>query len=175
MKKSTALPCNLFLIGFMGTGKSALAGCLNRQFGIKRIEMDDQIARREGMSIPEIFDKKGEEYFRDAETRFLRAMSRERGAVISCGGGAPLRSCNVQAMRENGKIVLLTATPETVRKRVSGNRSRPLLKGRDTAEAIGELMEQRRQAYEQAADLVIRTDGKTIEEIAGELMKLIRK
>ena len=68
MKNMNELPFNLFLIGFMGTGKSALASCLHRQYHMELVEMDEKIAEQEGMSIPEIFEQKGEPYFRDAET-----------------------------------------------------------------------------------------------------------
>ena len=165
MRKTGKLSYNLFLIGFMGTGKSALAACLHRRFGLKLIEMDEEIAKQEGMTIPEIFERNGEEYFRDAETALLRSISEGKGTVVSCGGGVPLRQCNVDIMRKGGKTVLLTAEPETVKKRVSGNRNRPLLRGRETAEAIRELMEERRPSYEKAADFVISTDGKTVDGI----------
>ena len=174
MKNMNELPFNLFLIGFMGTGKSALASCLHRQYHMELVEMDEKIAEQEGMSIPEIFEQKGEPYFRDAETALLRALGTKKGAVVSCGGGVPLRECNVEAMRQSGKIVLLTASPKTVKKRVSGNRNRPLLRNRESVESIRELMEERRPRYEQAADLVIATDGKTVEEICGELIRRLQ-
>ena len=155
MKNMNELPFNLFLIGFMGTGKSALASCLHRQYHMELVEMDEKIAEQEGMSIPEIFEQKGEPYFRDAETALLRALGTKKGAVVSCGGGVP-------------------ASPETVKKRVSGNRNRPLLRNRESVESIRELMEERRPRYEQAADLVIATDGKTVEEICGELIRRLQ-
>lgn len=159
---------NLYLIGFMGAGKSTVAEAFEKD-GWKRIEMDETISREAGMTIPEIFSKYGEEHFRKQETDLLRRLSKETDTIVSCGGGAAMREENVNLMKSSGKIVLLTASPEVILSRVQGNDDRPLLKGRMNRAGISELMEQRRPAYESAADLTVSTDGKTPEEIAAEI------
>ena len=105
---------NIVLIGFMGAGKSTISDYLSTMFDMDIVEMDQVIAEREEMSIPDIFATYGEEYFRDLETNLLIEMQSHKNAVISCGGGAALREKNVAEMKKNGRVVLLTATPETI-------------------------------------------------------------
>ena len=162
---------NIVLIGFMGTGKSTVSDCLHSMFGMKVVEMDQVIAEREQMSIPDIFAAYGEEYFRGLETRLLVEMQSQKNTVVSCGGGAALRERNVAEMKKNGKVVLLTASPETVYERVKDDGGRPLLEGRKDVKGISELMEQRREKYEAAADIVINTDNKTVLEVCEELVQ----
>ncbi len=114
------------------------------------------------MSIPDIFATYGEEYFRNLETELLRELRAENGCVISCGGGVALREENVAEMKKNGRVVLLTASPETIYERVKDSNDRPLLNGNKNVEFIADLMEKRREKYEAAADVVIRTDHKTV-------------
>ena len=162
---------NIVLIGFMGTGTSTVSDCLHSMFGMKVVEMDQVIAEREQMSIPDIFAAYGEEYFRGLETRLLVEMQSRKNTVVSCGGGAALRERNVAEMKKNGKVVLLTASPETVYERVKDDGGRPLLEGRKDVKGISELMEQRRAKYEAAADIVINTDNKTARQVCEELVQ----
>lgn len=161
---------NILLIGFMGTGKSTVSAYLKKAFDMDVIEMDQVIAKREQMSISDIFKIKGEEYFRDLETNLLIEMQAKTNTVISCGGGVPMRERNVAEMKKNGKVVLLTASAETILKRVKNNHDRPLLEGNKNVEFISELMEKRREKYEAAADIVIQTDGKNKKEICDEIV-----
>ena len=96
-------------------------------------------------------------------------LGSQDGRILSCGGGAVLRPENVEALKENGVIVLLTATPETVYGRVKNGQDRPVLKGRMSVEGISGLMEKRRPAYEAAASFSVATDGRTPQEIAEEI------
>ena len=162
---------NIVLIGFMGAGKTTISDYLSTVFAMDIVEMDQVIAEREEMSIPDIFETYGEEYFRDLETGLLIEMQSRKNSVISCGGGAALRERNVNEMKKNGRVVLLTAKPETIYERVKDNHDRPLLEQNKTVPYIKELMEQRREAYEAAADLTIETDGKTAEQICTELLQ----
>lgn len=162
---------HIFLIGFMGSGKSTNAACLARLADAKRIEMDDAITESQGMEIREIFRKYGEEHFRDLETGFIKSLLDREPAVVSCGGGAVLREENVRLMKSMGKIVLLTARPETIFERVKDSGDRPVLNGHMNLEYIKELMETRRPRYEAAADFSVATDGKTAEEICLEILK----
>ena len=165
---------NIMLIGFMGTGKSTVATCLCKEYGMEIIEMDELIARREGMSIPDIFAKHGEEYFRDLETNLVIEIQSETNKVVSCGGGVVLRERNVEEMKKSGCIVLLTAEPATILERVKDDDNRPLLRGNKNVEFISEMMEKRRAKYEAAADVVIHTDGKEIDEICKEIITKVQ-
>ena len=166
---------NIFLIGFMGSGKSTVAACFGKKYAMNIVEMDEAIAEKEGRSIPKIFAEDGEEYFRNLETGFLEELKKRNNQIISCGGGVVLRKENISVMKESGKVVLLTASPEEILKRVKNDEGRPLLKGRKNVEAITELLEERRMKYEMAADIVVKTDGKTADEICEEIMKEIER
>lgn len=165
---------NLYLIGFMGAGKSTVAKVFQKQYQMQLIEMDEEIVRRENRTISEIFAVEGEVYFRNLETELIRDIQKKSDQIISCGGGAVLRAENVAMMKENGIIVLLTAAPETILERVKGNQDRPLLNGNMNIEYISGLMEKRRAVYETAADVFIATDGKTAIEICGEIMDKLK-
>ncbi len=166
---------NIFLIGFMGCGKSTVATNLNQMYGMHVVEMDQVIAEQQKMSIADIFEQYGEPYFRDLESDLLKKIGAGSNQVISCGGGVVLREQNVAEMKKNGQIVLLTAKPENILKRVSGNDDRPILKGRKNVQSIAELMETRREKYEGAADVVVATDDKSITEISEEIIRKIRR
>ena len=94
----------------MGTGKSTVARNMKGKYHMEILEMDETIAEREGMSIPDIFSKKGETYFRDLETALLGETEEKDNMVVSCGGGVVLREQNVESMKKSGYIVLLTAS-----------------------------------------------------------------
>lgn len=162
---------NIVLIGFMGAGKTSISEYLKTLFAMDVIEMDQIIAEREGMSIPDIFEVHGEQYFRDLETNLLIEMQERKNVVISCGGGTPLRECNVVEMKKNGRVVLLTASPETIFDRVKDSHDRPVIENNKNVTFIADLMEKRRAKYEAAADIVINTDGKSIIEVCEELVQ----
>ena len=149
---------NIVLIGFMGAGKTTISDYLSTVFDMEIVEMDQVIEEREEMSIPDIFATYGEEYFR-------------KNVIISCGGGTALRQRNVEEMKKNGRVVLLTASPQTIYERVKDSDERPVLKGRKNVEGIAELMEQRREKYEAAADLVVQTDHKSVLQVCEELVQ----
>ena len=165
---------NIVLIGFMGAGKSTISEFLKTVFAMDVIEMDQIIAERQGMTISDIFETYGEDYFRDLETNLLIEMQSKKNMVISCGGGVPMRERNVAEMKKNGRVVLLTAKPETILNSVKDNHDRPLLEGNKTVSYITDLMEKRREKYQAAADIVIETDGKSELEICEELVKKLR-
>ncbi|MEE3391690.1 MAG: shikimate kinase [Candidatus Cryptobacteroides sp.] len=165
---------NLVLIGFMGVGKTTMSDYFNTMFAMDVIEMDQIIARREGMSIPDIFEVHGEEYFRNCETELLVEMQSRNNVVISCGGGVPMRERNVTEMKKNGRVILLTAEPETILERVRDDHSRPLLEDNKNVAFIRALMDKRRDKYEAAADIIIKTDGKSIQQIGEEIILQLR-
>ena len=150
---------NIVLIGFMGAGKSTISEFLKTAFAMDVIEMDQIIAEREGMSISDIFEVYGEQYFRDLETNLLIEMQSRTNVV----------------MKKNGRVVLLTAKPETILDRVKDSHDRPLIENNKTVPFIAELMEKRREKYEAAADIVIETDGKDELQICEELIHRLRQ
>ncbi len=165
MEKKT----NIFLIGFMGAGKSTVARRLSEACGMRLIEMDEQIEQEQGMKIPEIFASQGEAYFRGLETALLEDLGRSGGNVVSCGGGVPMRECNVREMRRSGRIICLSAQPETIYERVRHSHNRPLLEGNMNVSYISELMQARLPKYLEAADVIVCTDERSVEEICGEI------
>ena len=166
---------NIVLIGFMGAGKSTISEFLKNSFAMEVIEMDQIIAEREGMTISDIFEVYGEQYFRNLETNLLIEMQSKTNVVISCGGGTPMRECNVVEMKKNGRVVLLTAKPETILDRVKDSHDRPLIENNKTVPFIADLMEKRREKYEAAADIIIETDGKDELQICEELILRLRQ
>ncbi len=166
---------NICLIGFMGVGKSAVSGELFNITKRKLYDTDEVIVSREGRSIPEIFSADGEDYFRSVESKVVADLSAQRGRIISCGGGVATRQNNVDVMRSSGVIVLLTAKPKTILKRVGNDKNRPLLKDRKTPEAVAELMASRLSAYESAADITVATDDLTPQEVAKKIVLSVAK
>ena len=171
IQAKTLFPKNIVLIGFMGAGKTSVASCLAEQFAIPVIETDQEIVKREGMSIPEIFKAHGETYFRDRESDVFRDVKEGQQMIISAGGGAVLRDENVKNMKENGIIVLLTASPAAILARVRDSKDRPLLNGNMNEDYISSLMEKRRKRYEEVADLVIDTTEKTVPEVCEAIVR----
>lgn len=164
---------NIFLIGFMGCGKSTMARLLAEKTGAELIEMDETIETEAGMSINEIFEKYGEDHFRDLESGLIFKITEKGGAVVSCGGGAILRPENVENMKKNGQVVYLSAQPETIYKRVRHSTTRPLLNGNMNVEYITSLMEKRLPRYLAAADKTIVVDGKEKQEVLEEILLTI--
>ncbi|SEA56634.1 shikimate kinase [Pseudobutyrivibrio sp. ACV-2] len=164
---------NIFLIGFMGTGKTTIANGLNSKYGMQIIDMDAQIEKDENMTIPDIFAFKGETFFRDLETNLIKNIQIMDNVVISCGGGAVLREENVQEMKKSGKIILLEATPETILERVKNSHNRPLLEGNKNVGYIRELMGKREEKYKVAADFVVCVDDRAVDDIVEEIYKRV--
>ena len=165
IQAKTLFDKNILLIGFMGAGKSTVSAKLSELLAMEIMEMDAHIQEKEGMSIKEIFAVNGEEYFRNCESNTLIELREKKHMVVSCGGGVPLREKNVELMKNSGYVVWLTATPEAIYERVKDSTERPLLNGNMNVLFIQNLMESRREKYERAADIVIDTTGKEIEEI----------
>ena len=164
---------NIFLIGFMGAGKSTVARAMKKHYGMRLIEMDEQIEKQEKMSVPKIFEVHGEPYFRKLETDLLEGLSSQENTVVSCGGGVPMRACNVEAMRKSGKVIYLSTSPQQIYERVKTSHNRPLLEGNMNVEYISKLLSQRLPKYLEAADAVVSTDGKRVEDICKEIIGLI--
>ena len=163
----------LFFIGFMGVGKTSVSAALGQMLQLPVMEMDEEIAQQEGMTIPEIFAQKGESHFRQCETALLEGLAAGSACLVSCGGGVPMRQENVAAMRRCGTVVLLTARPEVILERVKDSDQRPLLQGKKNVADIAALMAQRRSAYEAAADVTVDTSDLTIEEVCRAVLRQV--
>ncbi|OIO33491.1 MAG: hypothetical protein AUJ70_03170 [Candidatus Omnitrophica bacterium CG1_02_40_15] len=161
---------NIILVGFMGTGKSVvgkeLAKKLNRDF----VELDDMIETREKMPIKDIFEKKGEPYFRLAEKEVVKKASSRKNIVISAGGGAIVDEENFRELKNSGIIICLKASPETILKRTKGLKTRPLLNVQDPKKQIEELLKKRKPYYDKA-DFSIETDNLRVEQVVEEILK----
>ena len=161
---------NIFLIGFMGAGKSTVARELKKQLEMNYVEMDQLIVEQRGMAITDIFEEYGETYFRNLESNVLIELQKRKQTIVSCGGGIVVREDNKDHMKKNGRVVFLTATPNTVYERVKNSTERPILNNNMNVEFISQLLEKRRTLYEEAADITVATDGKSVSEICDEIV-----
>lgn len=157
--KHCPLQGNIAIIGFMGTGKTTVSSALSKITGLKEIDVDAYIVEKAKMSISEIFEKYGEEYFRNLETESLREIANNKNQIISCGGGAVLKDENVDILKNSGTIVLLTATPETIFDRVKDHTHRPILNNDMSLSHVKSLMEKREPRYQSVADIKVNVDG----------------
>ena len=167
----TEMKTNIFLIGFMGSGKSTIARTLKDKYHMRLVEMDEEIEKREKKKISQIFADSGEAYFRELETELLTALSQQENTVVSCGGGVPMREQNTAVMRRNGKVVYLSTRPETVFERIHEQHHRPLLEGNMNVAYISGLMKERMPYYLAAADITVGTDGCSADEICEEIKR----
>jgi shikimate kinase len=162
------------LIGYRATGKTTLARLLAERLGWAWIDADVEIERRAGKPIARIFADDGEAAFRDIEAQVVADLCRQDRLVLAAGGGAPLRRESRRAMREGGKVVWLTAPPETILRRMSGDSTtaarRPNLTDRGPLEEIVELLARRTPIYREAAHLEVATESKTPEQLATEIL-----
>lgn len=164
---------NIVLTGFMGTGKTAVGKILARRLGLVLVDVDAEIERERKTTIKEIFGQFGEAGFRDIESAAIEKLSAMKNAVLSTGGGAVLRADNMDALRKNGVIVCLAASPETILRRTGANKNRPLLQVDDPLQKIKELYEFRKPYYEKA-DIIINTDNMSPAQVAEEIIKAMK-
>lgn len=141
---------NIYLIGFMGVGKSTVAKMLSDKLDFELIDTDIEIEKRENRSINEIFSQEGEEYFREKEKELIEELSKKDNMIISCGGGIIKSDVNIANMKKSGSVVLLEASPEIIYNRVKGDNNRPLLVSNPGIEGIKKLMKEREESYNKA-------------------------
>ena len=146
---------NIVLCGFMGSGKSTIGRMLSEKLSMPLIDTDIYIEKKLNMTIPRIFEEKGENFFRQTETQVCRELSEFDGYIISTGGGTLLNSENASVMREGGIIFLLNVSENTVLRRLKDDSTRPLLQRDDKEKAVHELMTKRMPLYKRAADHII--------------------
>lgn len=166
---------HILLIGFMGCGKSSVGYRLSYKLRKCLIDTDRLIEQREGMSITEIFEQKGETYFRYKETECLKGLANELGSrIVSVGGGTPVREENRKILKESGIVVYLKASSDTIYSRVKHDTRRPLLQCEDPKARIEMLLAERGPVYESVADIVIEVDGKHIKQVVQEVAEAVQ-
>ena len=165
---------NIVLIGYRGTGKSAVGRRLAARLGRTLLSTDAEIVRRAHRTIPEIVAQDGWEYFRDLESTICRELAARDQLVIDTGGGAILRMQNVEALKENGTLFWLTASVETIVKRIGGDTQRPSLTGtKSFVDEIQDLLRERTPKYQAAADHVITTDDRSLDQLVETVLTLV--
>ncbi len=160
----------------MGTGKTAVGQLLAEKLGRSFVELDLLIEQRVGKSIPDIFQQDGETAFRELEIKVTKEVSRDKNLVIACGGGIVLNKINIDRLRENARMVYLTASPRVMLRRVSSEEGqRPLLEVDNPTLAIREMLRFRRPFYERAADIKINTSKLDIDAVAEQIIEKLKE
>jgi shikimate kinase len=162
-------PNNLFLVGPMGAGKSAVGRQLARLLHLDFVDSDEEIERRTGVDIPFIFEKEGEPGFRKREVAVIDALSQLEGVVLATGGGAILDPQSRSWLGGRGFVVYLYTSVDQQCQRTERGRERPLLENRNPREVLDELMQIRDPLYREIADLVVNTDGRRVQTVAREI------
>ena len=162
-------PQNLFLIGPMGSGKSAVGRQLARLLRLDFIDSDDEIESRTGVDISFIFEKEGEAGFRKREAVVIDELSSRTGVVLATGGGAVIDPANRSVLGARGYVVYLRTSVDQQVARTRKGRERPLLENADPQETLERLMVEREPLYLEIADLVVDTDGRKVREVAKEI------
>ena len=163
---------NVYLVGFMGTGKTAVGEVLAKRLAKEFIEMDALIEEKEGSEIVDIFIKQGETYFRSLEKVLLGKLSKREDLVISCGGGLICDPENLKQLKETGVVFALWASVSTIYQRIKGHGHRPILNVDDPQAKIEQLLAKRAPYYAQAQHS-IDTDNLSPEEIADKIIAIL--
>lgn len=163
---------NIILCGMMGVGKTSVGIRIAELTDKRWYDTDVVITDRHGR-ISDLFEYYGEAHFRSLETEVVRELAGQDGLVISTGGGLVLKSENSELLKQGGKIFFMRASLQTLLNRVAADETRPLLKGSGKiAERLGELLHERTPVYEHVADYIVDTDGKSVDEVAREIVSL---
>ena len=165
---------NIVLIGYRGAGKSAVGRRLAARLGRKLVSTDAEIVKRAHRTIPEIVARNGWEYFRDVESDICRELADHDQLVIDTGGGAILRTHNIEALKKNGTVFWLEASVETITKRIGRDTQRPSLTGtKSFVDEIQDVLQERTPKYQAAADHVIATDERSIDQLVEAVLTLV--
>ena len=165
---------NIVLVGYRGTGKSTVGRLLAARLGRELVSTDAEIVKRAQRTIPEIVAQEGWEYFRDLESGICRELAGRDQLVIDTGGGAILRAQNVEALKKNSTVVWLTASVETIAKRIGDDSQRPSLTGTNSfIDEIQDVLRERTPKYQAAADHSIATDDQSINQLVEALLTLV--
>ncbi|HEQ60132.1 MAG TPA: shikimate kinase [Firmicutes bacterium] len=167
---------NIVLIGYRGTGKTAVGRVLAERLGWPLVSLDALIVERAGRSIPEIVKAEGWEHFRDLETEVIRECAAKDRHILDAGGGCVLRPENVTALRKNGLLFWLQAAVSTIAERIQDDTQRPSLTGsKSFTEEISDVLRERNEKYRAAADYAVNTDSLSVEAVAQRIIELYRQ
>ena len=166
-------PKNIFLIGPMGAGKSAVGRQLARTLHLTFVDSDDEVESRTGVDIAFIFEKEGEEGFRKREAAAIDDLTKMDNVVLATGGGAVIDADNRSHLGGRGFVVYLYTTVDQQVTRTKKGRERPLIEGGDRRAILEELLVQRDPLYREIADLVVETDGRKVHSVASEIVDAI--
>jgi shikimate kinase len=165
---------NIVLVGYRGTGKSAVAEHLARQFGLTVVHLDAEIEKRAGKTIPEIVADSGWPAFRDLEEAVVRDFAARDGLVLDCGGGVIERDANFEPLRSAGSVIWLRASVATIVQRIAGDQQRPSLTGtKSFTDEVAEVLERRTPRYRQIAHYEVDTDALSIEQVLASISHLL--
>jgi len=165
---------NIVLIGYRGTGKSTVGRLLAARLGRELVSTDAEIVKRAQRTIPEIVAQQGWDYFRDLESDICRELASRDHLVIDTGGGAILRAQNVEALKKDGAVFWLTASVETIAKRIGSDKQRPsLTETKSFVDEIQDVLGERTPKYQAAADHIIATDDQSINQLVETLLTLV--
>jgi len=162
---------NIYLVGFMGTGKTSVGEGLAKKMKRRFIDLDDLIELKERRRICDIFAQEGEPYFRRSEHEALKEVAREKDFIVACGGGIVVNRDNIKIMKETGRIICLRASLPVILKRIRGASHRPLLNVKDQQEQIKCLLKMRAPFYA-SADRSIDTSRLSIDEVISRVSRL---
>ena len=162
----------IFLVGMMGTGKSTIGKLLSSKLQLGFIDSDHQIEKINRLSVTEIFEKKGEDFFRSEERRFIENNLPNEPTVVSCGGGLCVADGMMDELKKRGLVICLSASPGKIIERLTGDDQRPLIRSEDQERIITDLLNDRMPVY-QRADYIIKTDLLSPEEISRSIMGII--
>ena len=161
-----------YLIGMMGSGKSSVGKLLANKLQFSIIDIDKEIEKDEKLSIKEIFKKKGENYFREIESKYL--LRKRNSAVVSCGGGIVLNKKNREFLRTSGYTIYLKSSIPTLEKRLLNKNSRPLLNNDNLKETLTTIYSKRKTLYTSAANTTIITDRRSVKEVCELIIKKLK-
>ncbi len=162
---------NISLTGFMGSGKTSTGKILADRLNFLFIDLDNIIELSLNMPVSDIFEKHGEEYFRNTETNSIKKIYVNKNCVFACGGGVITRHENIEIIKKNSKVIFLYVSPQKAFERLKNENDRPLLKSPDRLNVITGLMEKRDFLYRNTCDFSVDTDFKTPEEAADEILQ----
>lgn len=165
---------NLYLVGFMGTGKSTIGRAVAQRLGFRLLDSDHEIERLAGKSIPEIFAQQGEPAFRGMERRFVADGHPADRTVVACGGGLVVQPGMLELLRGKGVVICLHASLATVLERTQRNRNRPLLEVADPSERIRTLYAEREPIYKRAGTVIL-TDSRPLHDIVAHVVRAWRR
>jgi shikimate kinase len=164
---------NLYLVGFMGVGKSLIGRRAAKELGLRFIDSDAAIEKAVGCTVAEIFEKEGEPLFREYERAFVESGHPQSGCLVACGGGLVVQPGMGAQLRERGVVISLFASPETILERTGRNNKRPLLNVPNREQRVRELLKEREPAY-LSAGIAISVDDRSSNSVLEHVCRIYR-